>query len=57
MAEQVKEIMLLFDFESTRLEFAKEAYSYTYDLDNYYILNDAFDFESSISELNEFITK
>jgi hypothetical protein len=56
-AEQVKEIMLLFDFESTRLEFAKEAYSHTYDIDNYYILNDAFDFESSISELNEFITK
>lgn len=56
-AEQVKEIMLLFDFESTRLEFAKEAYSHTYDIDNYFLLNDAFDFESSISELNEFITK
>jgi hypothetical protein len=56
-AEQVKEIMLLFDFESTRLEFAKEAYGHTYDIDNYYILNDAFDFESSISELNDFIAK
>lgn len=56
-ASQVKEIMLLFDFESTRLEFAKEAYSHTYDSDNYYLLNDAFDFESSVSELNEFISK
>jgi hypothetical protein len=57
LASQVKEILMLFDFESTRLDFAKEAYSYTYDIDNYYILNDAFDFESSITELNEFISK
>jgi hypothetical protein len=56
-ADQVKQIMRLFGFESTRLEFAKEAYSHTYDIDNYYLLNDAFDFESSISELNEFISK
>jgi hypothetical protein len=55
LASQVKEIMLLFDFESTRLDFAKQAYSYTFDIDNYYILNDAFDFESSISELNQYI--
>lgn len=55
LASQVKEIMLLFDFESTRLDFAKQAYNYTYDVDNYYILNDAFDFESSISELNQYI--
>lgn len=55
LASQVKEIMMLFDFESTRLDFAKEAYGYTFDIDNYYLLNDAFDFESSISELNQFI--
>jgi len=56
-AYQVKEIMQLFSYESTKLEFAKEAYGHTYDLDNYFMLNDAFDFESSISELNEFISK
>ncbi|MBM3434893.1 MAG: DUF4476 domain-containing protein [Bacteroidetes bacterium] len=54
-ASQVKQIMMLFDFESTRLDFAMEAYSYTYDIDNYYLLNDAFDFESSVSELNDYI--
>jgi hypothetical protein len=57
LVSQVKEIMLLFDFESTRLDFAKDAYAYTYDLDNYYLLNDAFDFESSIDELNDFINR
>ena len=52
---QVKEIMKLFDFEDTKLQFAKEAYNYTYDIDNYWELNDVFEFESSIDELNEFI--
>lgn len=54
-AKQVKEIMLLFSFEQTRLDFAKFAYDYTADKDNYYILNDAFTFESSISELNQYL--
>lgn len=54
-SDQVKQIMLLFDFESTRLELAKFAYGYTYDIGNYYLLNDAFDFESSIDELNSYI--
>jgi len=57
LASQVKQIMKLFDFESTRLDFAKEAYGHTYDIDNYYMLNDAFDFESSVTELNNYISK
>ncbi len=52
---QVKEIMKGFDFESTRLEFAKYAYKFTWDLKNYYLLNDAFQFESSIEELSRYI--
>ncbi|HNQ83646.1 MAG TPA: DUF4476 domain-containing protein, partial [Bacteroidales bacterium] len=52
---QVKEIMKLFSFEESRLEFAKYAYGYTYDLSNFYIVNDAFSFESSIDELNKYI--
>ncbi|MGC8865899.1 MAG: DUF4476 domain-containing protein [Bacteroidales bacterium] len=52
---QVKQIMLLFSFESTRLELAKFAYGHTYDIGNYYMLNDAFSFESSIEELNNYI--
>lgn len=54
---QIKEIVKLFDFESTRLEFAKFAYSYVYDKGNYFQLNDAFDFESSIDDLNRYISK
>ncbi|MBU0487870.1 MAG: DUF4476 domain-containing protein [Bacteroidetes bacterium] len=52
---QMKDIMLLFDFENTRLDFAKFGYAFTYDIGNYYLLNDAFDFESSIDELNNYI--
>lgn len=52
---QVKEIIQTFDFEEDKLDFAKYAYGYTYDISNYYKVNDAFDFESSIEELNEYI--
>jgi hypothetical protein len=55
LCSQVKEIMLLFDFENTRLELAKYAYGYTFDIGNYYKLNDAFTFESSIDQLNKYI--
>ncbi len=55
LCSQVKEIMKLFSFEDSRLEFAKFAYKHTFDIGNYYQLNDAFTFESSIDELNEYI--
>jgi hypothetical protein len=54
-AGQVTEIMNCFDFESTRLDFAKFAYGRTFDLGNYYMVNDAFTFESSINDLNNYI--
>ena len=54
-AEQIRDFTKLFDFESTRVEYAKFAYSYCYDKGNYYKVNDAFEFESSIDELNEHI--
>ncbi|MBK8500339.1 MAG: DUF4476 domain-containing protein [Flavobacteriales bacterium] len=54
-ADQVKGIMGLFGFEDSKLEFAKFAYDHTHDLGNYYKVNDAFGFESSIDELNEYI--
>lgn len=53
--EQVKQIGMLLDFEDSRLEFAKFAWGRTFDQGNYYILNDMFDFSSSIEELNEYI--
>lgn len=54
-ADQVRRIMGLFTFESTKLEFAKWAYRSTVDPQNYYIVNDAFTFSSSIRELDMFI--
>lgn len=55
--DQVKAIMGQFDYEESKLDFAKFAYPYTYDKGNYYKVNDAFTFETSIEELNEFIGK
>jgi len=55
VAEQVKQIMQLFDFESSKLEFAKFAYGHTYDKGNYFKVNDAFEFESSVSDLSSYI--
>jgi hypothetical protein len=57
LSSQVREIMQLFSFEDSRLDFAKFAYGHTYDLGNYYKVNDAFQFESSIDELNRFIKR
>ncbi len=55
LSGQVKQILMLFSFEATRLDFAKYCYGYTYDIGNYYKINDAFTFESSIDELNDYI--
>lgn len=52
---QVKELINLFTFEETKLDFAKYAYDYTYDRGNYFKVNDVFTFESSIEELNNYI--
>lgn len=54
-AAQVKEVMEVFSFEDTKLDFAKFAYDRTYDIGNYYKVNDAFSFESSIDELNKYV--
>ncbi len=54
---QVRDIMSLFSFEETRLDFAKFAYNYTYDKRNYYLINDAFQFEMTIEELDEFLNQ
>ena len=56
-ADQVKQIMKLFSFESSKLDFAKYAYAHTFDVGNYFKVNDAFEFESSIDDLNDAIGK
>ncbi|MBS1583554.1 MAG: DUF4476 domain-containing protein [Bacteroidetes bacterium] len=52
---QVKQVMGLFGFEETKLTFAKYAYDRTYDRKDYYKINDAFGFESSVDDLNEYL--
>lgn len=52
---QVKVLMQLMGWEESKLDLAKFAYKYTYDLGNYYQLNDAFEWESSTTELNKHI--
>jgi len=52
---QVKEIMMLFSFEETKLDWAKFAYGKTTDPNNYFKLNDGFTFETSIDDLNKYI--
>lgn len=54
-AGQIKTIMGCFDYEATKLEFAKFAYDYCIDKNNYFKVNDAFDYESSIEELDAYI--
>lgn len=55
LSGQVREVMQLFTYEESKLDFAKYAYGRTYDIGNYYKVNDAFTFESSIDELNGYI--
>jgi hypothetical protein len=55
ITDHVKELMMLFTFEKNRLTFAKYAFDHTYDINNYFKLNDAFTFETSVEELDTYI--
>ena len=52
---QIMEICRLFDFEATKLAFAKFAYDHTADKNNFYQVTNVFDFDNSKSALNQFI--
>lgn len=54
-SSQVKQLAKIFDFEDDKLSYAKFAYNYVIDPANYYKVNDAFEFESSIEELDDYI--
>jgi hypothetical protein len=54
-AQQVFELVQLMDFESSKLALAKYAYGHTADKNNYYVVSNAFDFESSITDLSTYI--
>lgn len=52
---QIKDLMSLFTFEKNKLELAKYAYRKATDQGNYYLVNDAFTYSSSKTELSEYI--
>lgn len=54
-SSQVLMLLKCFTFESGKLEVAKLAYSRVVDPENFFKVNEAFTFDSSIDELSEFI--
>lgn len=55
LVSQVRELMDLFTFEADKLEYVKFAHAHTYDLANFYRVNDGFTFSSSIDDLAKFL--
>jgi hypothetical protein len=53
--DQIIEVMTIFGFEDSRLDFAKYAYDFCFDQNNYYNVSQGFTFDSSSEELNEYI--
>jgi len=56
-SSQLVLILQHFDYEDTKLSVAKFAYSYIYDKNNYYLINSAFEYSSSVNKLNKYIRK
>jgi len=54
--EQIRQIVNIFSFETSKLDMAKYCYTYCVDRDNYYRINECFSFSSSVTELDEFIS-
>ncbi len=52
---QVKELVQLMSFESSKLDLAKHCYSRTTDKQNYFLINDVFSFSTSKEELARYI--
>ena len=52
---QIATICRMFSFENNKLEFAKYAYPYCTEQNKYYLLNDVFSYESSRTELGNYI--
>jgi Domain of unknown function (DUF4476) len=54
-ADMLRRILLVFDYDSNRLPFAKEAYPQIYDPYNYLLVCDAFDYTSNCDKLQAHI--
>lgn len=57
LAEDARKIMEQFSFESNKVDFAKFVYAKVYDQQNFYRVYDAFDFDSSINEMNRWLKR
>ncbi|MCC6866139.1 MAG: DUF4476 domain-containing protein [Ignavibacteria bacterium] len=55
-SEQLRELLNYFTFEDSKLEIAKYAYKKVCDQKNFFKVYDAFDFDSSITELKNYIS-
>jgi hypothetical protein len=51
---QIVSLLKIFSFEESKLDFAKYAYDYCTDRNNYFKVSNAFSFESSKTELNNY---
>ncbi len=54
-AVQLRQMMNLFSFDENKVELAKFAWDYLYDLSNFHLIYDTLDFESSKEELEQYI--
>jgi len=52
---QVRDMNNIFNFEDTKLDFAKFAYDYVYDAEKYYLVKSSFTFSMSKEELDEYL--
>jgi hypothetical protein len=52
---QVRDFMLQFSFENSRLEVARFAFAFTVDRQNYYLVHDALQYPESVAELQQFL--
>lgn len=55
LASDVADLMLLFDFEQSKIEFAQWAYQHTCDKENYYQIKKSLDLESSYRAIEVFL--
>ncbi len=55
-ADQVRELLRYFTFEDTKLEVAKYSYKKVCDVKNFFKVYEAFDYDSSITELKNYIS-
>ncbi|MFT4970708.1 MAG: hypothetical protein ACI9O4_002469 [Chitinophagales bacterium] len=55
MVSQVKKVMDALEWEDNKLDYAKYAYSYCIDQHNYFQVNDAFEWDSSTEDLDDYL--